>query len=317
MCTTAYRSKISSMPPSNKKRRRSPVLSIADANVRVHRRTYQFMRVAPRGGGDNCVPSCSALSNTTDTTIGTTPFQTMYVPYQENNSSRFISRVHATIVPADRGEGHFIVDLASTNGTFVNGQVLPPGHAQFLNHGDVVWLGGKRVWSKGKAIWNECVFVYQLRVELPSKMLAAAVEDVTCDICYKPFGGNQGRSIVPCGHTFCNACVTKLSTSGDNRCPSCRTTMGSPQTVPFRCSGVCSLVVSPLESFSHDRFSSLVPYALDLEAATNAVGIVDGAGGASDASNISEETLERLIQQMKVKAGVHVGKLCCSIRLVA
>jgi hypothetical protein len=54
-----------------------------------------------------------------------------------------VSRLHAVI---RRGvEDVHICDLESANGTFVNGQRLPPNEEHALAHGDMVALGGLKI----------------------------------------------------------------------------------------------------------------------------------------------------------------------------
>lgn len=50
-----------------------------------------------------------------------------------------VSRRHATLIPG--GEALFLVDLHSTNGTWVNGTYLPPGQRHPLKPGDRIELG--------------------------------------------------------------------------------------------------------------------------------------------------------------------------------
>lgn len=50
-----------------------------------------------------------------------------------------VSWLHAQICP--QGQGHIVIDLGSSNGTFVNGQRLPPRTPHRLNAGDTVRFG--------------------------------------------------------------------------------------------------------------------------------------------------------------------------------
>lgn len=50
-----------------------------------------------------------------------------------------VSRRHAALIPG--GEALFLVDLNSTNGTWVNGTYLPPGQRHPLKPGDRIELG--------------------------------------------------------------------------------------------------------------------------------------------------------------------------------
>jgi FHA domain len=62
-------------------------------------------------------------------------------PYQAH--AQGVSRLHAVI---RRGVEHvYVSDLESANGTFVNGQRLPPGEERILAHGDVIALGGLKI----------------------------------------------------------------------------------------------------------------------------------------------------------------------------
>lgn len=62
-------------------------------------------------------------------------------PYQAY--TRGVSRLHAVI---RRGVDHVMLsDLESANGTFVNGQRLPPNQEHALAHGDVISLGSLKM----------------------------------------------------------------------------------------------------------------------------------------------------------------------------
>ena len=50
-----------------------------------------------------------------------------------------VSRQHALLLPAD--EGLYLIDLDSTNGTWINGLYLQPGQKYPLRTGDVVEFG--------------------------------------------------------------------------------------------------------------------------------------------------------------------------------
>lgn len=50
-----------------------------------------------------------------------------------------ISRQHALLLPTD--DGLALIDLESTNGTWVNGLQLPPGHKHLLRSGDRIEFG--------------------------------------------------------------------------------------------------------------------------------------------------------------------------------
>jgi serine/threonine protein kinase len=51
----------------------------------------------------------------------------------------YVSRRHAHIVRAKNG--YFIVDLGSSNGTYVNDGLLPPQHPRLLHNGDQITIG--------------------------------------------------------------------------------------------------------------------------------------------------------------------------------
>jgi transcriptional regulator of acetoin/glycerol metabolism len=52
-----------------------------------------------------------------------------------------MSRRHARIVRGATGD-HFVSDLGSTNGTWVDGRVVPPGQSLLLDEGSVLMMGG-------------------------------------------------------------------------------------------------------------------------------------------------------------------------------
>ena len=62
-------------------------------------------------------------------------------PYQAYASG--VSRLHA-VIKRDR-EQVFVVDLDSSNGTYLNGKRLKPNTNQALNHGDMLSLGKLKI----------------------------------------------------------------------------------------------------------------------------------------------------------------------------
>ena len=50
-----------------------------------------------------------------------------------------VSRQHAVLLPTE--DGLYLIDLDSTNGTWVNGLYLQPGHKHRLSTGDVIEFG--------------------------------------------------------------------------------------------------------------------------------------------------------------------------------
>lgn len=52
---------------------------------------------------------------------------------------RGVSRLHCTIRRS--GDNIFLTDLESTNGTFLNGERIPPSQPQLLRDGDAIHLG--------------------------------------------------------------------------------------------------------------------------------------------------------------------------------
>ncbi|MBQ0059796.1 MAG: FHA domain-containing protein [Lachnospiraceae bacterium] len=58
------------------------------------------------------------------------------------------SRVHAALFK--RNEGCYITDLRSVNGTYVNGQLLPPERTILLQDGDRVTFGDESFLFRGE-----------------------------------------------------------------------------------------------------------------------------------------------------------------------
>jgi hypothetical protein len=63
-----------------------------------------------------------------------------------------ISRLHAALVPAS--DGLYIIDLESTNGTWLNGGYLVPGERYVLNAGDRLELGLMRLVVKNVSLFT-------------------------------------------------------------------------------------------------------------------------------------------------------------------
>lgn len=78
-------------------------------------------------------PAGQTVLGNTEVTIGRAPDNT----YAINNSQ--VSGHHAVIRP--QGQEYAIVDLQSTNKTYVNGQALPPQVAHILKPGDTIQVG--------------------------------------------------------------------------------------------------------------------------------------------------------------------------------
>lgn len=84
-------------------------------------------------------------------TIGREPNNTIVVPYSE------ASRHHAQIVP--HAGGYAVADLNSSNGTFLQGQRIPPNQAVPLGDGNVILIGDQ---------WGNAIKVTYLATGLPS-----------------------------------------------------------------------------------------------------------------------------------------------------
>src|SRR5437588_484225 len=76
------------------------------------------------------------------TTLGTTPLTIGRLPSNQLHltDSQASSR-HAEIRPDAGRQRYSIVDLGSTNGTFVNEQRIPPNAPRYLNSGDKIRIG--------------------------------------------------------------------------------------------------------------------------------------------------------------------------------
>ena len=73
------------------------------------------------------------------TTIGRPDSVLHYYPDVEIEMDDAVSRRHAEILK--RPDGFFIADYGSTNGTMLNGEVLPPHQERLLAHGDRIRVG--------------------------------------------------------------------------------------------------------------------------------------------------------------------------------
>ena len=75
-----------------------------------------------------------------DTKLGPTIIQVGRAPTNQLVMNDLeVSWLHAQICP--QGQGYIVIDLGSTNGTFVNGQKLSPNAPHRLNDGDIVRFG--------------------------------------------------------------------------------------------------------------------------------------------------------------------------------
>jgi hypothetical protein len=279
--------------------------------------SYELVRAETGGDFTTSIPNSIELSSVRDTTIGTNAVNTVTIPWETRNCTQFVSREHAAITPSENGDGHFIVDLASLNGTFVNDNVVLPGQARFLQHGDVVWLGARRSWVGGKKLENECAFVYQVRLNIPSRLADAAKSDVTCMVCLEVYADNSGRSLVPCGHTLCETCARKIGAyTKPTRCPSCRAAVVLPGTVPFRCPSATRLLAASKVCRVSTRPESKNAYVVDNEKTLRATASIECAPLEHAQPTVSRERLESLIARAKDHAQTRMAKRCCSIRLI-
>jgi pSer/pThr/pTyr-binding forkhead associated (FHA) protein len=73
------------------------------------------------------------------TTIGRPDSSTQNYPDVEVEIDDGVSRKHAEIRWQD--DGYYLVDVGSTNGTILNGEMLPPQHPTLLTHGDRIRIG--------------------------------------------------------------------------------------------------------------------------------------------------------------------------------
>jgi hypothetical protein len=182
---------------------------------------------------------------------------------------------------------------------------LVPGEIRALEHGDSIWLGEMYMRHHGKDILNECTFVYQ-HMEVPSVLLSNAVDSVTCAICYEVFHGNSGRSVVPCGHTFCSTCVSKGCCSPGSRCPMCRTTVMEPGTIPFRCESIVRMLIPP----AHLRvdLGLSVQRVVDYEVDDEEVMRLPDVPSISDrSSRVSRSRLDAIIRRVKQRSFARVS----------
>ncbi|MGI4792227.1 MAG: FHA domain-containing protein [Janthinobacterium lividum] len=75
------------------------------------------------------------------TTIGRPDSALHYYPDVEIEMDDAVSRRHAEVVK--REDSFYLVDTGSTNGTMLNGEVLPPHQERLLAHGDRIRVGDR------------------------------------------------------------------------------------------------------------------------------------------------------------------------------
>ena len=138
--------------------------------------------------------------------------------------SRFVSRTHAEFGPA--GDGHYVADRGSTNGTWLNGERLPAHEKRALLNGDNLTFGEPNVLLQLAHTPNCYTYVYQRRT-----VHAGSDDKNICALCAADCV--DPHTIVPCGHTFCRGCIGERLTSAQrNACPSCSEELIVPIAIP-------------------------------------------------------------------------------------
>ncbi len=99
-----------------------------------------FQVVAPGTPAIGVEVNGVALVGRSDETSGFAPHLDLS-PYGAADSG--VSRQHAILLPSD--EGLYLIDLDSTNGTWINGQRLAPGQKYLLRSGARVEFGTLRL----------------------------------------------------------------------------------------------------------------------------------------------------------------------------
>jgi hypothetical protein len=139
-----------------------------------------------------------------------------------------VSKVHAALT-CDANFEASIMDVSSTNGTFVNGARLLPYVPRPLRDGDVVRFGREIIEEDGFTIANPLAFLWsatdppaarpRARPRAEAVTRETALEHLACPMCAEPM---VSARVLACSHASCHACLAAWFTPTRRTCPVCR-----------------------------------------------------------------------------------------------
>jgi hypothetical protein len=139
------------------------------------------------------------------------------------------SKVHAALT-CDNTFNVSVMDVASTNGTFVNGARLLPYVPRALRDGDVIRFGREFIVDDGFQCINPLSFLWSARDPPPARARArprtetftrdTLMEHLMCPACADVL---VSARVLACGHATCHACLVAWFTPTRRTCPLCRT----------------------------------------------------------------------------------------------
>jgi hypothetical protein len=139
-----------------------------------------------------------------------------------------VSKVHAALT-CDANFEVAIMDVSSTNGTFVNGARLLPYVPRPLRDGDVVRFGHEIIEEDGFTTVNPLAFLWsstdppavrpRVRPRAETVTRESALENMACPMCTEPM---VSARVLACGHASCHACLAAWFTPTRRTCPVCR-----------------------------------------------------------------------------------------------
>jgi hypothetical protein len=150
------RSNLDSEPLSNRgSKQPRPNLDQSD-----HTREFELSRVRREVAPTETLPDEISLPRCSFE-VGSTAEGANALCLEHPSLSRFVSRSHAEFGPS--GDGHYVADRGSTNGTWVNGERLKPHHRRALVTGDKLTFGEPTVVVQLAQTLNCYAYVYQER----------------------------------------------------------------------------------------------------------------------------------------------------------
>jgi hypothetical protein len=158
-----------------------------------------------------------------------------------------VSKVHAALT-CDANFEVSIMDVSSTNGTFVNTVRLLPYVPRPLRDGDVIRFGREAIEDDGFTTMNPLCFLWsskdppitrpRVRPRAETVTRESALEHLACPMCTEP---TLSARVLACGHASCHACLAAWFTPARRTCAVCRAEQ-PPGIRPVPCHVIDALV---------------------------------------------------------------------------